>query len=376
MRWLGYDWGAHRYHASDYYDELYRFAEWFIEHGLAYVDSQSADEMRATRGTLTEAGVDSPYRNRSVAENLDLFRRMRAGEFPDGAHVLRLKIDMASPNVNLRDPAIYRIRHASHHRTGDTWCIYPLYDYTHCISDALERITHSICTLEFQDHRPLYDWVIEKLAEGGHARAAAAAAVRVRAPQPHLRRAVEAPADRARRAGLRRRLGRSAHADARRRAPPRLHAGRLPPLRRAHRRVEVRLVDRHERARGLHARRPERARAAAHRGARSGEARHRQLSARARARSCFAPNHPQRPELGKRALPLTRELWIERDDYAENPPKGYFRLAPGAEVRLRYGYIVTLHRRREGRRGQRRPWSTARTIRRRAAARRAPTRAR
>src|SRR5690242_6682582 len=167
VRWLGYDWGDHRYHASDYYDALYRYAEWFIEQGLAYVDSQTPEEMRATRGTLTEAGVASPYRDRSVVESLDLFRRMRAGEFPDGAHVLRLKIDMASPNVNLRDPAIYRIRHARHHRTGDTWCIYPLYDYTHCISDALERITHSICTLEFQDHRPLYDWVIERLAEGG-----------------------------------------------------------------------------------------------------------------------------------------------------------------------------------------------------------------
>ncbi|MBP8007386.1 MAG: glutamine--tRNA ligase, partial [Burkholderiales bacterium] len=167
VRWLGYDWGAHRYHASDYYDDLYRFAEWFIGQGLAYVDSQSAEAMRATRGTLTEAGRESPWRYRTPAENLDLFRRMRAGEFPDGAHVLRLRIDMASPNLNLRDPAIFRIRHASHHRTGDKWCIYPLYDYAHCISDALERITHSICTLEFQDHRPLYDWVIERLADGG-----------------------------------------------------------------------------------------------------------------------------------------------------------------------------------------------------------------
>src|SRR5262252_8707639 len=152
VRWLGYDWGALRYHASDYYERLYDFAEWFIGQGLAYVDSSTPEEMRALRGTLTEAGQPSVYRSRSIAENLDLFRRMKAGEFPDGAHVLRLKIDMASPNVNLRDPAIYRIRHASHHRTGDTWCVYPLYDYTHCISDALERITHSICTLEFQDH--------------------------------------------------------------------------------------------------------------------------------------------------------------------------------------------------------------------------------
>jgi glutaminyl-tRNA synthetase len=141
VRWLGFDWGTHRYHASDYYDQLYAFAEWFIEHDLAYVDSSTAAEMRALRGTLTEAGTPSRYRSRSVAENLDLFRRMKAGEFPDGAHVLRLKIDLASPNINMRDPAIYRIRHASHHRTGDKWCIYPLYDYTHCISDALEGIT-------------------------------------------------------------------------------------------------------------------------------------------------------------------------------------------------------------------------------------------
>src|SRR6266480_2480640 len=167
VRWLGYDWGKHLYHASDYFEQLYEWAECLIRDGKAYVDDQPQDEMRANRGTLTEPGRNSPFRDRSVAENLDLFRRMRAGEFPDGAHVLRLKIDMASPNVNMRDPAIYRIRHARHHRTGDKWCVYPLYDYTHCISDALERITHSICTLEFQDHRPLYDWIIEKLADGG-----------------------------------------------------------------------------------------------------------------------------------------------------------------------------------------------------------------
>jgi glutaminyl-tRNA synthetase len=167
VHWLGYDWGTHRYHASDYYDTLYAFAEWFVSQGLAYVDSQSAEALRRTRGTLTEPGVPGPWRERSVVENLDLLRRMRAGEFADGTHVLRLRIDMASANLNMRDPVIYRIRHARHHRTGDKWCIYPLYDYTHCISDALERVTHSLCTLEFQDHRPLYDWVIERLAEGG-----------------------------------------------------------------------------------------------------------------------------------------------------------------------------------------------------------------
>ena len=339
VRWLGYDWGGHRYHASDYYADLYRFAEWFVEQGLAYVDSQSPDAMRATRGTLTQAGRDGPYRNRPVAENLDLLRRMKAGEFPDGTHVLRLKIDMASANMNLRDPAIYRIRHARHHRTGDAWCIYPLYDYTHCISDALERITHSICTLEFQDHRPLYDWVIGKLADGGM----------LERPLPQQyefarlnltyvvlskRRLIE--------------LVTGGHVDG-------WDDPRMPTLVGARRRGFT----------------PEGFRLLAER---TGVSRsdswidmsvledcmRDDLNVRAPRRiavldpvklvidnfptdaseDCFAPNHPQQPELGKRALPLTRELWIERDDYAESPPKGYFRLSPGAEVRLRYGYII------------------------------------
>jgi len=339
VRWLGYDWGQYRYHASDYYDDLYRFAEWFITNGLAYVDSQTAEEMRATRGTLTEPGVASAYRERSVAENLDLFRRMRAGEFPDGAHVLRLKIDMGSPNVNLRDPAIYRIRHASHHRTGDKWCIYPLYDYTHAISDALERITHSICTLEFQDHRPLYDWVIEKLADGGQ---------------------LERP------------------------LPQQYEFARLNltyvvlSKRRLIELVEQRFVDGWDdprmptlvgaRRRGFT---PEGFQLFADRIGVSKsdswidmsvleDAMRDDLNARAPRRiavldplklvidnfpegkidEALAPNHPQRPELGRRPLPLTRELWIERDDFQEHPQKGYFRLAPGAEVRLRYAFIV------------------------------------
>ncbi len=339
VRWLGYDWGEHRYHASDYYDALYRFAEWFIEQGLAYVDSQSADEMRALRGTLTEAGRASPFRHRPVAENLDLFRRMRAGEFPDGAHVLRLKIDMASPNVNMRDPTIYRIRHASHHRTGDTWCVYPLYDYTHCISDALERITHSICTLEFQDHRPLYDWIIEKLADGGQ----------LERPLPQQyefarlnltyvvlskRRLIE--------------LVTKGHVDG-------WDDPRMPTLVGARRRGFT----------------PEGFRIFAERiGVSKSDSwidmsvledcMRDDLNARAPRRiavldpvklvldnypegaseECFAPNHPQHPEQGRRSLPLTRELLIERDDYDEHPAKGWFRLAPGAEVRLRYGYII------------------------------------
>src|SRR5262245_28098441 len=163
VRWLGFDWGKHLYHASDYFEQLYDWAEYLIHVGKAYVDDQSPEEMRAARGTLTEPGRNSPYRERSVAENLDLFRRMRAGEFPNGARVLRAKIDMASGNINLRDPVLYRILHASHPRTGTAWCIYPSYDYAHGQSDAIEGITHSICTLEFEDHRPLYDWFLENL---------------------------------------------------------------------------------------------------------------------------------------------------------------------------------------------------------------------
>ena len=339
VRWLGFDWGVHRYHASDYYDQLYAFAEWFIEHDLAYVESSTPAEMRALRGTLTEAGKPSVYRSRSVAENLDLFRRMKAGEFPDGAHVLRLKIDLASPNINMRDPAIYRIRHASHHRTGDKWCIYPLYDYTHCISDALERITHSICTLEFQDHRPLYDWVLARLAEGG----------KLARPLPQQ------------------------HEFARLNLTHVLLS----------KRKLIELVEQHDvdgwddprmptlvgaRRRGFT---PEGFRLFAERiGVSKSDSwidmsvledcMREDLNARAERRmavldpvrlvidnyppgqveDCLAPNHPQRPEQGKRAMPFSRELWIERDDYQEDAPKGYFRLAPGAEVRLRFAYIV------------------------------------
>ena len=339
VRWLGFDWGTHRYHASDYYGDLYRFAEWFIRQGLAYVDSQSAAELKATRGTLTQPGAPSPWRDRGVAENLDLFRRMKAGEFPDGAHVLRLKIDMASPNVNMRDPAIYRIRHASHHRTGDTWCVYPLYDYTHCISDALERITHSICTLEFQDHRPLYDWVIEKLAEGGE----------LERPLPQQfefarlnltyvvlskRKLIEMVARRLVDGWDDPRMPTLVGARRRGFTPEgfRLFAERIG-VSKADSWIDMSVLE---------------------------DCMREDLNAQAQRRiavldplrlvidnypegateDCHAPNHPQKPELGKRALPFGRELWIERDDFSEAPPPGYFRLAPGTEVRLRYAYIV------------------------------------
>lgn len=336
VRWLGFDWGEHLYYASDYFDKFYEFAEYLIRKGKAYVDSLSAEEIRDYRGTLTEPGRNSPYRDRSVEENLDLFRRMRAGEFPDGAHVLRLKIDMASPNINLRDPVIYRIRHVPHHRTGNKWCIYPLYDYAHCISDALERITHSICTMEFEDHRALYDWILDELAEvlpwhsrqyeftrlnllytvlskrklielveGGHVdgwddpRMPTLVGCRRRGFTPEgIRLFVE-------RIGVSKQeswidmtvLEDCIREDLNERAPRRIAV--LNPLKL----VIVNYPEGQE-------------------------------------ETCNAPNHPQKPELGTRALPFSRELLIERDDFMEDPPKGYFRLSPGTEVRLRYAYLV------------------------------------
>jgi len=339
VRWLGYDWGAHLYHASDYFDRLYEFARHLIKANLAYVDSSAPEELRRLRGTLIEAGQSSPYRDRSVAENLDLFGRMKEGEFPDGAHVLRLKIDLASPNINMRDPVIYRIRHASHHRTGDKWCVYPLYDYTHCISDALERITHSICTLEFQDHRPLYDWVIERLAEAGL----------LQRPLPQQYEFA--------------RLNLTYTVMSKRKLLELVEGGyvdgwddpRMPTLVGLRRRGYT----------------PEAIRVFAERiGVSKADSwidmgvledcLREDLNGRAERRiavldpiklvidnypegreeECVAPNHPQKPELGRRTLPFGRELWIEREDFEETPPKGYFRLTPGAEVRLRYAYVV------------------------------------
>ncbi len=343
VSWLGFSWqtggASNLYYASDYFETLYQFAEVLIGAGLAYVDSQNADAMRASRGTLTEPGRDSPYRSRTAEENLDLFRRMRAGEFADGSQVLRLRIDMASPNINLRDPAIYRIRRAHHHRTGDAWCIYPLYDYTHCISDALENITHSICTLEFEDHRPLYEWILERLVELGQLlrplpRQIEFARLNLTYVVLSKRKLIQLVEERhvsgwddprmptlagARRrgytaAGFRlftERIGVS-------RADSWIDFSVLEDCMRedlnteAMRRVAVldpiRLVI--------------------------------DNFALGQVELCQAPNHPQKPELGTRDIALTGELWIERDDFNEQPPKGFFRLAPGTEVRLRYAYIV------------------------------------
>ena len=335
VRWLGFDWGANLFYASDYFERLYDYAVQLIKDGKAYVDSLSADEIRAHRGTLTEPGRDSPYRTRSVAENLDLFTRMRAGEFPDGAHVLRAKIDMASPNLTMRDPTIYRIRHASHHRTGDRWCIYPMYDFTHCLSDATEGITHSICTLEFENNRPLYDWVLDQLPVPCHPQQIEFARLNLnytvmskrkllelvkgghvsgwddpRMPTiSGLRRRGYTPAairDFCEKIGVAKRdstvdLGMLEHAI---REDLNAHAPRVMAVLRP---LRVVLENYPE----------------------------------GQVEEIDAVNNPEDPAAGTRALPFSRVLYVERDDFREEPPPKFFRLTPGREVRLRYAYIIT-----------------------------------
>lgn len=335
VRWLGFDWGKHLYHASDYFEQLYQWAEDLIRAGKAYVDDQSQDEMRASRGTLTEPGRNSPFRDRTVEENLDLFRRMRAGEFPNGARVLRAKIDMASGNINLRDPALYRILHATHPRTGTAWSIYPSYDYAHGQSDAIEGITHSICTLEFEDHRPLYDWfldnikvpshphqyefarlnltytilskrVLTELVRGGHVtgwddpRMPTLAGLRRRGVPP------EALRDFVKRIGV-------AKANSVVDMAMFEHAVREVLNKTAQRRMAVlrplKIVIENY---------PE-----------------------GQSEELEAINHPDDPTAGTRKIRFGRELYVERDDFMENPPKKFYRLSPGKEVRLRYAYFVT-----------------------------------
>ena len=343
VRWLGFTWEDEKennlYFASDYFDHFYAMAEWLVQAGHAYVDSQSAEAMRANRGTLTEAGRNSPFRDRSPEENLRIFREMRDGRHPEGSHVLRAKIDMASPNMNMRDPALYRIRFASHHRTGDKWCIYPMYDYAHPIEDALENITHSLCTLEFQDHRPLYDWLLERLAEGGFfdkplpqqiefARLNLTYTITSKRKLQELIRGGHVDGwDDPRMttiAGLRRR-GYTPESI-------RLFCDRIG-VAKADSWVDMGTLE------------------LALRDDLEGKA------ARAiavldplklvitnwpegKVEDCEAPVHPQQPERGKRVFPISRELWIEREDFAETPPKGFFRLFPGNRVRLRYGYVI------------------------------------
>jgi glutaminyl-tRNA synthetase len=334
VHWLGFDWGDRLFYASDYFEQLYQYAVQLIKAGKAYVDSLSTEEIRAYRGTLTGAGSESPYRNRPIQENLDLFAHMRAGEFKDGTHVLRAKIDMASGNVLMRDPVMYRILHVPHHRTGDTWCIYPLYDYAHCVSDSLEGITHSLCTLEFEDHRPLYDWFLDALGihhpqqiefarlnlgytvlskrklltlvEQGHVtgwddpRMPTLSGLRRRGYTP------EAIRNFCERIGVAKRnsivdlalLEYCQREDLNRRAPRVMAV--LRPLR-------VVIVNYPE----------------------------------DQVEELEAVNNPEDPSMGTRKVPFSRVLYIERDDFREHPPKQFFRLAPGREVRLRYAYFIT-----------------------------------
>ncbi len=334
VHWLGFDWAGRLTHASDYFERLYRAAEQLIEAGLAYVDSLSADQIREYRGTLTVAGRNSPYRDRSVTENLGLFRRMRAGDFADGELVLRAKVDMASPNINLRDPALYRIRHIAHQTTGDAWCIYPMYDFAHTLSDAYEEITHSLCTLEFEDHRPLYNWFLDQLKPAHRPRQIefsrlnlaftitskrklnalvsdgivngwddprmpTIAGMRRRGYPPaalrdFVRRAGVTKKDKLIEMGMLENSVREALGDA---APRRMAV--LQPL-------KLVLTNYPE----------------------------------GQFETLDAQNHPNDPSLGNRKVPFSRELWIEQEDFMDDAPPKFFRLKPGGEVRLRFAYII------------------------------------
>ena len=335
VRWLGFDWDEHLYHASDYFEQLYRWAEDLIRAGLAYVDDQSPDEMRVNRGTLTEPGKNSPFRDRSVEENLDLFHRMRAGEFPNGARVLRAKIDMASGNINLRDPVMYRILNAAHPRTGTAWKIYPSYDFAHGQSDAIERITHSICTLEFEDHRPLYDWFIEHLKVPSQPHQYEFARLNLTYTMLSKRVLTQLVRDghvsgwddprMPTLAGLRRR---GVPASAVREFVKRVGVAK------ANSTVDVQMFD--------HA-----VREALNTSAERRMAVLRPLKVvienypDGHSEELEAVNHPDNPAAGTRKINFGRELYIERDDFMENPPKKFFRLSPGTEVRLRYAYFIT-----------------------------------
>src|SRR3954447_25961559 len=334
VRWLGFDWGPHLYHASDYFDQLYEWAEYLVERGLAYVDDQSPEEIRASRGTLTEPGRNSPYRDRTPAENLDLFRRMREGKFPNGARVLRAKIDMESGNINLRDPVLYRILHTAHPRTGANWCIYPTYDFAHGQSDAIEGVTHSICTLEFEDHRPLYDWLIEHLPIPSRPRQYEFARLNLTytvMSKRFLKRLVDegrvAGWDDPRMptlVGLRRR---GVPPEAVREFVRRVGVARANSL------VDVGMFE------------------AAVRDVLNRTAPRRMAVLRplklvienypeGQTEELDAVNHPDDASAGSRKIKFGRELYIEQDDFMENPPKKFFRLSPGAEVRLRYAYFI------------------------------------
>jgi glutaminyl-tRNA synthetase len=343
VKWLGFSWEQNGdpapFYASDYFDFMYHAAECLIENGHAYVESLSAEQMRALRGSLNEPGKDSPYRTRSPEENLKLFHQMRDGKFKEGEHVLRAKIDMSSPNINLRDPAIYRIRKASHHRTGDKWCVYPMYTYAHPIEDALENITHSLCTLEFEDQRPFYDWLLERLATDGL----------IQRPPPQQiefarlnltyvllskRKLIQLVEEKHVIGWDDPRMPTLVGARRRGYTPEgfRLFAERIG-VSKANQMIDYSILEDCMREH-------------------LNEVAPRRMAVldpvklvienypEGREESCDVPNHPQKPDWGKRQVPFTRELWIEREDFSETPPKGYFRLFPGNKVRLRYGFVV------------------------------------
>ena len=334
VKWLGFDWGSHLYYASDYFEQLFEWAKVLIKKGLAYVDEQTADQISANRGTLTEPGKESPFRDRAPEENLDLFERMRRGEFPDGSKVLRAKIDMASPNLNFRDPVMYRIRREEHPRTGDKWCIYPIYDWAHGQSDAIEKITHSICTLEFENHRPLYDWYLENVGIAHHPQQIEFARLNLTYTVMSKRKLLQLVNDQdvsgwddprmPTLAGIRRR-GFTPEA-------LRAFADRIGVAKREST-VDVTLLENAVRD---------------------------DLDPKAPRVMCVlkplkvvidnlpegtveeldCPYHQQKPELGSRKVPFSREIYVERDDFMENPPNKFFRLGPGREVRLRWGYFL------------------------------------
>ena len=333
VRWLGFEWGEYEYHASDYFETLYAYAEKLVEKGLAFVCDLTPDEMREYRGTLTEPGKQSPCRGRSVEENLDLLRRMRAGEFADGSRVLRAKIDMASPNLNLRDPIIYRILRATHPRTGDAWCIYPMYDFAHGQSDSIEEITHSLCTLEFQDHRPLYDWFCEAL-EIYHPQQIEFARLNLTYTVMSKRRLLELVNEKhvsgwddprmPTLSGMRRR---GFPAAAIRTFCERIGVGKSDSV------IDMTVLEDCVREeldqsapRAMGVLRPLKVTITNYPEGASEE--------------FTAPCHPKNPEMGCRTIPFSREIYVDRDDFMEDPPKKFFRLGPDREVRLRYGYII------------------------------------
>ncbi|HZM36634.1 MAG TPA: glutamine--tRNA ligase/YqeY domain fusion protein [Burkholderiales bacterium] len=338
VKWLGFDFGKPLF-ASDYFEFMYRAAEHLVEAGHAYVDSQSAEEIRATRGTLTEHGTDSPYRSRSVSENLSLLREMRAGKHPDGAHVLRAKIDMRSPNINLRDPVLYRIKHAEHHRTGGKWCIYPMYTYAHPIEDALERISHSLCTLEFEDQRPFYDWLLERLAEGGLLerplpRQIEFARLNLTYVVLSKRKLIQLVEEKHVEGWDDPRMPTLAGARRRGYTPEgfRLFAERIG-VSKANQLIDFAVLEECMREH-------------------LNEVAPRRMAVldplrlvienwpKGKEEMVDVPNHPQKPDWGRREVPFSGELWIEKEDFQSSPPKGYFRLYPGNQVRLRFGYVV------------------------------------